>query len=101
MTDTPHEDGEILKANQAGPSQIEVGMEVVSLDGEPIGRVKEVRKDDFLVDRPMARDVYVPFGFVLAEEAGEEPLRGGPTEPLNVILTVTGAEINSQNWRHP
>jgi hypothetical protein len=45
-------------------SQLAPDMDVVSSTGEPIGRVKEVRIHDFLVDRTMKRDIYVPFSAV-------------------------------------
>ena len=35
-------------------------MEVVGSDGERLGSVKEVRASDFLVNRRLKRDVYVP-----------------------------------------
>src|ERR1041384_1671359 len=40
--------------------QIRPGMEVVGRDGDHVGEVKEVRASDFLVDRSLARDVYIP-----------------------------------------
>ena len=69
MSESDANEGEILKASAPGPQQISVGMEVVSLDGQPIGRVKELRNDEFLLDRRMARDLWVPISFVLATEA--------------------------------
>ncbi len=44
--------------------QIRTGMHVVSLDGEPVGEVKELRDDAFLVDRPLKTDIFVPFSDV-------------------------------------
>jgi hypothetical protein len=37
------------------------GAHVFDAFGEPAGRVKIVRENDFLLDRPLARDVFVPF----------------------------------------
>jgi hypothetical protein len=89
MTEQPHhEEGEILKASGPGAGQIKVGMEVTSLDGQRIGRVKEVAAAEFLVDRPLARDVWVPFGAVLA------------TQATSVVLNVSAAHVNAQGWRH-
>ncbi len=51
--------------------QVQAGMHVVGRDHEPIGRVKEVRADDFLIDRPMQPDVYVPFRLVQGVADGE------------------------------
>jgi hypothetical protein len=39
-----------------------VGTFVFDAFGEPAGRVKAARDRDFLLDRPLARDVYVPLG---------------------------------------
>ncbi len=44
--------------------QIHPGMHVVALDGEPVGEVKEIRDDSFLVSRPLKTDIFVPFTFV-------------------------------------
>jgi hypothetical protein len=90
--------GEILRAAAPGASQVEVGMEVASLDGQPIGKVKEVHPDEFLVDRPLARDLWVPFKFVLATE-DYSPNFHGPVQSASVVLTVSGAHIDSQGWR--
>ena len=91
---------DILKANTPGPDQIEVGMAVVSLDGESIGKVKEVRPADFLVDRPLARDVYVPYSAIIeATEGGT--FRRGPAEPTRVILNVSHAHLDEQGWPTP
>lgn len=92
--------GEILKASGVGPSQIRIGMDVLGRDGSPVGTVKEVRQDDFLVDRPLARDVYVPFSFVLATETEWERIRGGPTGPTEVVLTISAAHVDEQHWPH-
>ena len=86
-----------LKASGPGPEQIHVGMNVLSVDGQPIGRVKEVRADDFLVDRPVARDVYVPYQFILALPDRTEELRGGAIVRLN----ISAAHVDEQHWQHP
>ena len=90
--------GEILKASSPGPGQILVGMEVNSLDGERIGRVKTIREDEFLLDRPMARDLWVPMSAVLATE-DSSPIHG-PVEPTAVVLEVSSAHIDRQGWKH-
>jgi hypothetical protein len=93
--------GDVLKAGGPGPDQIKVGMPVVGVDGKPIGKVKEVRMADFLVDRPLAHDVYVPFSFVLATENEWERIRGGPRiGPPEVVLTVDAAHVDAQDWPH-
>lgn len=41
--------------------QIHPGMHVIALDGEPVGEVKEIRDNAFLVNRPLKTDIFVPF----------------------------------------
>jgi hypothetical protein len=93
------EHGEILKASSPGTDQIRIGMEVTSLDGQPIGRVKEIREAEFHLDRPMARDLWVPFSAVLATEDYTTSVRG-PVEKASVVLEVSSAHIDRQGWRH-
>jgi hypothetical protein len=96
--DEPNE-GEILEASGPGPTQVQVGMDVKSIDGERVGRVKEVRGREFLVDRPLARDLWVPFEAVLATEDYGGNYRG-PVQPTDVVLSVSAAHVDSQGWRH-
>jgi hypothetical protein len=100
VVDGEPQEGEILKANRLGPDQIHVGMDVMSIDGEPVGKVKEVRAEDFLLDRPMARDLYVPYSFVLATEDYGGTFRRGPVEVTEVVLNVRGEHLDSQGWQH-
>ncbi len=62
------------------------GMMVVGPVGEEIGRVKEVRTIDFLLDLTMRRDLFVPFSAISEV--------GGST----VVLSVRGEEIGDQDW---
>jgi|SRR5579859_5560752 len=98
--DAPQEEGETLKANRIGRDQIHVGMDVMSIDGVPVGKVKEVRAEDFLLDRPLARDLYVPFSFVLAAEDYGGTFRRGPVEETEVVLSVSGSHLDNQGWQH-
>ena len=100
MTDS-NDEGEILKANTLGPDQIRVGMDVMSINGHAVGKVKEVRADDFLLDRPLARDLYVPFRFVMATEDYGGTFRRGPSAPTEVVLSVSEEHIDNQGWQHP
>jgi hypothetical protein len=61
------------------------GMTVVGPVGEEIGRVKQVRKVDFLMDLTMRRDVFVPFS-AISEIGG------------SVVLNVAGDAIGDQDW---
>jgi hypothetical protein len=99
-SEDPSGQGEILKASGPGAEQINVGMDVVSLDGERIGKVKEVRPSEFLVDRQLARDLWVPFDAVI--EAGEHggAFRRGPTQSSEVVLGVSAAHVDNQGWKH-
>jgi hypothetical protein len=91
--------GEILKASSPGREQLQVGMPVSSLDGQSIGRVKELAQNEFLLDRPMARDLWVPYSAVLATEDYTSNTRG-PVQPTTVVLEVSGAHVDRQGWRH-
>lgn len=79
----------------AGPSQhgnrwqIRETMDVVGSDGESIGTVKSVRGADFEVDRPMSRDLYVPFSAVRTVDSER------------VLLSCRAAEVDGQNWPSP
>jgi hypothetical protein len=94
----PSSHPDILKASSPGAEQIHPGMDVVSIDGERIGKVKEVRASDFLIDRPHARDLWAPFTAVV--EAGEHggTFRRGPTQPSEVVLGVSAAHVEDQGW---
>jgi hypothetical protein len=99
-TEDPSRKGEILKASGPGAEQIRLGLDVVSIDGERIGKVKEVRAGEFLIDRPKAHDLWVPFTSVV--EAGEHggAFRRGPTQASEVVLIVRADDIDHQGWRH-
>jgi hypothetical protein len=57
--------------------------------GEPAGRVKDVRATDFLLARPLARDVYVPFTEI--RWPGEFSLR----------INVSNGRVGSMGWAQP
>lgn len=67
---------------------IRPGMEVIGRDGETVGEVKHVRSNDFLVDRSMARDVYVP-------------LNGCQLRNGQIHLSVRADEVDIQGWEMP
>ena|SRR5947209_7766131 len=95
----PVEHGEILKASSPGAAQVHVGMNVNSLDGEVIGKVKEVAEGEFLLDRPLARDLWVPFSAVLATQDYTGNVRG-PVQPTAVVLEVGHSKVDEMGWRH-
>jgi acetyl esterase len=67
---------------------VRVGMRVVGSDGHQLGKVKQVRGSDFVVDRWFRRDITVPFEAV--HEAGAQ-----------VILSVPAKEAAKEEWSHP
>ncbi len=75
-------------------------MEVHSLDGEVIGKIKEVGDNEFLVDRPLARDLWIPFSAILAAEDYSSNFRRGPAERPSVVLEVGHSRVDEQGWRH-
>jgi len=79
------------------PRHIQVGMQVVGSDGEEIGWVKQIRATDILVDRMLARDVYVPL------EAIQAIMDTSATSAYNphVILTIRADSVNDTGWPHP
>ncbi|HEV7664425.1 MAG TPA: hypothetical protein VGQ62_12875 [Chloroflexota bacterium] len=93
-------EGEILKANTVGRGQIEIGMDVTGIDGERIGKVKEVRETEFLVDRPLARDLWVPYESIMAAEGHGDGFRGAVPNPTDVVLSISAAHVDAQGWRH-
>ena len=68
--------------------QVSVGMEVLGAKTERVGQVKEVRASDFLVERRLQRDVYVPFA-AIREVTGNQ-----------VVLTVTSDHVDAIKWPH-
>ena len=69
-------------------NQIQEGMDVVGRDGDTIGQVKEVRSNDFLVDRSMARDVYVPLSACQMQDG-------------QIRLNIRADEVDNQDWAAP
>lgn len=69
--------------------QLHKEMEVFGSDMMPLGKVGDVRQDDFLVNRPADSNVYVPFSMV-------QEVKGN-----QVILNIPAAEVNIMSWRAP
>jgi hypothetical protein len=69
-------------------NQIQEGVEVVDRDGQRVGTVKEVRTNDFLVDRSMARDIFIPFSACTFTNG-------------RVQLNVRSDELEQQGWQMP
>lgn len=79
------------------PRYILVGMGVVGTDGEVVGTVKAVRGSDFLVDRPFARDVYVP---IEAIQAIVDETANDAVDP-HVVLTIRADSVDDTGWPNP
>lgn len=79
------------------PQYILIGMGVVGSDGEEVGIVKEVRTTDILVDRPLARDVYVPL------EAIQAIVDATATDSVDprVVLTIRADSVGDMGWPQP
>ena len=89
--------GEWLPANpEFDPTQVTVGMRVFGSDDLELGRVKEVREHDFLLDRPVQRDVYVPLSAIRQVEINVQRLNLG----AEVLLDVTSNGLDEMGWSH-
>lgn len=69
--------------------QVLIDAPVVDAEGTAIGTVKEVRESDFLVDRPMKRDVYITYGDV-RELAGDR-----------LLLKITSDDVDRLDFPSP
>ena len=86
-----------LSANtRVEQSDVQVDMIVFDSEGERVGTVKAVRQTDFWLDRPLHRDVYVPFDAV-----ARVILSGADLVEKQLVLNVTRKQIDSSGWRHP
>jgi hypothetical protein len=70
-------------------AQVRVGMHVIGSDGKEVGTVKEVRNTDFLINRPMRRDVYAPFD-AIQNVTGD-----------TIRLTVDSDKVDNMGWPKP
>ncbi len=70
-------------------SQLQEGLQVVGSDMSNIGRVGDIRDNDFLIDIPMHRDLYVPFSAIQNMDNDQ------------VVLNVQGGQIYDMGWPQP
>ena len=68
---------------------VKAGMRVVGSDGGDVGTVKEVRANDFLIDRPMRRDIYAPFDAIREVSAD------------SIILNIPADAVDKTDWPRP
>ncbi len=66
---------------------ISTGMKVVGVNGHNVGRVKGVEEDFFVLDRPKAADLAVPFDACMKVEGDV------------VWLRVEATEVYHQGWQ--
>ncbi len=71
------------------PMRLRPGMEVLAADGDELGWVKDVRSADFLLERSMQRDVYVPF----------DAIRDISSD--RIVLNVASDQIDNMGWENP
>lgn len=62
--------------------ELHVGMDVIAMNGECVGTIKEIKEEDFRVDRPRRRDLSLPFSAIERVEDNQ------------VILRMTEFELN-------
>lgn len=78
------------RATTARPAAgLREGMTVIDSEGDGLGDVKEIRDRDFLLDRSMQRDIYVPMDLI-ASTSGEV-----------AYLSRTGDELGSMGLEEP
>lgn len=70
-------------------SQVRAGMTVCGTNGNEVGLVKEVRANDFLVNRSFQRDIYVPFNAVQTVRNDQ------------VVLTIPADAVDTMDWPNP
>lgn len=78
-----------VMGNSSVKSQLQEGMQVVGSDMSNVGFVRDIRENDFLVDIPMHRDLYVPFSAIQSVDADR------------VVLNIPGDQIYGMNWPKP
>ena len=62
-------------------------MEVMGMDGSSVGHVKEVRDAEFVIDRPMHRNMRVPYNAVQEVREGR------------VVLNVPANKVDGVGWK--
>jgi hypothetical protein len=60
---------------------------VLDVEGKEVGRVKEVRTSNFLIDRPFAPDVFIGYEHVLWVDVDQ------------ILLDLDAMQIDDESWR--
>lgn len=77
------------ESRPVGRGEVREGMEVVGPQGGHVGSVKAVREHDFLVDRSMQRDVYVPYTAVMSVSG------------TRTVISVSPLQVDNMGWQAP
>jgi hypothetical protein len=68
--------------------QVQMGMEVVGLDNQRVGEVKEVRGTDCRVTRPTQDDLYIPF----------DAVRDVDVSNNRIVLGIPAGQADAMGW---
>ena len=91
--------GEPVPGVAAG--QIRAGMMVVGSDGEIVGKVKQARKNDFLLDRELQTDLFVPNDAV-RNVIGDEVILAVPRHEVSQLKERTApGKGETEGWKTP
>ncbi len=91
--------GEPVPGVAAG--QIRAGMMVVGSDGEIVGKVKQARKNDFLLDRELQTDLFVPNDAV-RNVIGDEVILAVPRHEVSHLKERTApGKGETEGWKTP
>lgn len=94
-----------MAAGEAGadvtPGQIRDGMVVVGSDGEIVGRVKQARRNDFLLDRELQTDLFVPNDAVRTVTEDEVILTVPKYEVSRLKERTAPGKGESEGWKAP
>ncbi len=70
-------------------TRVRPGMDILGSDGDRVGTVKEVRTSDFLANRSMQRDIYIPFDSIM-DVTGD-----------TVRLNIPASQVDNMGWPSP
>jgi uncharacterized membrane protein len=82
-------------------ANIRPGMMVISSDGEIVGRVKQARRSEFLLDRELQTDLYVPIDAV-RNVIGDEVILNVPRYEVSRLKERTApGKPETEGWKTP
>ncbi len=70
------------------PDKLRDGQEVIGVEGNRVGLVQEIHAFDFLVTRPNAPEVHIPFSAI--QDISDR----------QVMLNIPANDIDKQDWAH-